>query len=809
MFSVLVADLRYGWRMLRKNPGFSAITVATLALGIGGNTALFSVVDAVLLRPLPFPEHDRLVVVSERPPSGRRTVASAATFLDWRAQNRVFSQLAALNYVNVDLSVNGSPDRVPGLRVSAEYFDVLGVPPALGRTFTPEDDRPGAPCIAVIGYGAFERRLGADRRAIGRDLTIGGAKCTLVGVMPPEFRFANGPEVWAPLRLDPAQATRTFHYLTGLGRLKPGVTLEQARAQMLTIARDLERAYPDSNKGWSVHVDSLHSLMVDNERTSVLVLLGAVAFVLLIGCVNVANLLLAKAAERQRELAVRASLGAGRRRILGQVLTESALLALAGGFVGVAMAFWLVRVTPLLLPKSLLQGVGEIGVDWRVLLFALGISLFTGLLFGLAPAWRASRVDLQGALKEGGRGTSRATHGRLRGVLVTGEIALSLTLLVGAGLLVRSMVAMYSAEIGLDPENTLTMRLSMPRERYSTPALVRSFHARVLERVRALPGVRAATISMHTPLEGSSLGMLFQVVGQPERPLPERQGAPFQIVSHDFLQTFGIKLKRGRFFTERDDENAPRVAVVNETFVKEVLGKEEPIGRRLRIEELVSGQMKFGPEVTWEIVGVIANVKYRGLDGAEMGQIYVPLPQSPWLGGLLAIRTTLEPQRMSNAVREAVRQVDSQMAVTDVRTMQQIVGESATRPKVRTWIVGAFAAVALLLAALGVYGVISYTVEQSVHDLGIRMALGARPGDLVRMTLRRGLILTGVGLAIGLAGSFALTRAMSSLLYRVRPDDPFTYVLVALALAAVSLLAAYIPARRAAAVDPIVALRCE
>jgi predicted permease len=810
MLDFLVADARYGWRMLRKSPGFTAITIATLALGIGANTALFSVVDAILLRPLPYPESERLMVVMEKPPQGRMNVVSAANFLDWRDQNRVFSHLAAVRFASFNLSVKGSPDRAQGLRVSADYFGMLGVPPALGRTFTAEDDRPSAPCVTVISHGAFERRFGADRGVIGRELTMDGGKCTVIGVMPQRFRFINGPEMWAPLQLDPAKITRDFHYLFPIGRLKPGVSLEQARAQMLAIAKQIEQAYPKSNQGWSVFLEPMQSLMVENERAGALVLLGAVAFVLLIGCVNVANLLLAKAAVRQRELAVRVSLGAGRGRLMGQVLTESVLLALAGGALGVALAFWLVRLTPSVLPKSLLDGIAEIAVDWRVLLFALAVSLLTGLLFGLAPAWRASRVDLHATLKEGGRGSGGGSHtGRLRAVLVAGEVALSLALLVGAGLMVRSMLAMYSSETGLDPENVLTMRISMPEARYSTAAQVRSFDRRLLEQVRALPGVRSAGLSLHTPLQGSYFGMPFQVVGQPEKPVSERPGRPFQIVSDGFFRTFGVKLRKGRFFDERDDENAPRVAVVNETFVKEFLAKVEPIGQRLRVEELISGQRKLGPEVVWEIVGVMGNVKFGGLNGGETAEIYVPLAQSPWPGGLLAVRTALEPQRMSNAVRAAIHGLDRDMPVTDVKTMQQIAGDSVAQPRLRTWIIGVFAAAALLLAAIGIYGVMSYTVEQSTHDFGVRMALGAQPADLMRMTLRQGLILSAIGVAAGLAGSFALTRVMGSLLYGVKPTDPLTFASVALVLIGVSLLATYVPARRAAAVDPIVALRWE
>ncbi len=810
MLDWLVEDARYGLRMLRKTPGFTAITVATLALGIGANTALFSVVDALLLRPLPYPDSNRLLLVMEKPPQGRMNSVSAANFLDWRDQNRVFSHLAATQFTTFDLSVSGTPDRAPGMRVSAGFFELLGIPPALGRAIATEDDRPGAPCVAVLSNGSFERRLGGDRGAIGRTLMLDGAKCTVIGVMPARFRMIGGPEMFAPLALDSAKVTRDFHYLTPLGRLRDGISLEQARAQMVGIGKNIERAYPKSNKGWSVTLEPLHELLVEGARTGVLVLFGAVAFVLLIGCVNVANLLLAKAAVRQRELAIRSSLGAARGRLIAQVMVESVLLALGGGLLGVVLAWWLVRLAPSIIPSFLLGGVPPIALDWRVLLFALGVSVSTGLLFGLAPAWRSSKVDLQHTLKEAGRGASTSSgSGRFRAALVAGEVALSMVLLAGAGLMVRSMAAMYSSDPGFQPENVLTMRISMPQARYSEAARVREFDRRLLDQVGALPGVRAVSLSMTTPLTGSYFGMPFQVVGQPEKPVSERPGVPFQLVTHDYFRTMGVRLHKGRFFTERDDENAPRVAVVNQTFVKNFLSKVEPVGQRLRIEELVSGQQKLGPEIAWEIVGVMNNVKFGGLNSDEVPEIYVPLLQSPWPGGVLALRTAAAPERLTGAVRAVVRGLDKDMPITEVKTMQQIAGESVAQPRLQTWIIGVFAAVALVLAALGIYGVMAYTVEQGTHDLGVRMALGARPIDVLKMTLRRGLMLAAIGVAVGLAGSFALTRAMTSLLYGVKPTDPPTFIAVALLLTAVALAATYIPARRAAAVDPMVALRWE
>lgn len=806
----LAQDARYGLRLLRKSPGFTTVTVLTLALGIGANTALFSVVDCLLLRPLPYQDPDRLVVVWEKPPQGRRNSVSAANFLDWRDQNRVFDHLVAVNFSSFNVSTKGMPERIRGMRVSADLFDMLGTKPLLGRGFVAEEDRPGAGRVVVLSHALWQRRFGADPRILDQVLTVDGEKCAIVGVLPPGFRFPAAPEMFAPIAFDPAKVTRDFHYLIPIGKLKKGVSLVQARAQMEGIARNIERAYPKSNKGWSVNLQPMQETLVEGARLAVLVLFGAVGFVLLIACVNVANLLLAKAAARQRELAVRASLGAGRARLMSQVLTESVLLSLMGGVLGLALSFWLVRLIPAIVPEFVLSGTAEMGIDWRVLLFTLALSLATGLLFGLAPAWRASNVNLHDTLKEAGRGSIGASSGRrFRSALVVVELALSLTLLVGAGLMIRSMAATYSTDPGFRPENVLTMRLSMAEARYPRAEQVRAFDRLLLEKVRALPGVRAASISMSLPLQGSYFGMPFQIASHPAVPVAERPGAPYQLVTDDYFRTMGITLRKGRFFAERDDESAPRVAVVNETFVRRYLPKEEPLGQRLLIEQLLSGKRELGPMVPWEIVGVMANVKFGGLNSDEVPEIYVPLMQCTWPGGVLALRTALEPSSMAQAARAVVQSLDRDMPVTDVKTMQQIAVESVAQSRLQAWIVGVFAAVALILAALGIYGVMSYSVAQSTHEMGIRLALGARPADLLKMTIRKGMVIAAIGLAIGLAGAFALTRVLASLLYAVKPSDPLTYVTVSVLLLAVAALATYIPARRAARVDPIIALRWE
>ena len=803
-------DIRYGLRLLRKSPGFTAVTVLTLALGIGASTALFSVVDSLLLRPFPYPDSERLVVVWSKPPRGRVSNVSAANFLDFREQNRVFERMGAVMQAEFNVSIQGVAERLTGFRVSADFLETLGVRPALGRNFAAGDDRPGAPRVAILSHGAWQRRFGGDRRILGQALTVDGESCTIIGVTPASFRFAYAPEMLAPLALDSATASRDFHVLFAFAKLKRGIPSAQARTEMESIARNLERAYPKSLKGWSVDLWPWRQNFVGGESQRVLVLFGAVGFVLLIACVNLANLLLAKAAVRRRELAVRASLGAGPVRLVRQILTESVLLSAMGGIAGVLLARWLVPLIATLVAQPILAAIAEIGIDGRVLAFTLALSVLTGLLFGVAPAWRASKVDLHNELKGAGRGSTSISSGRcLRAALVVAELALSLMLLVGAGLMARSLAAMYSSDPGFRAENVLTMRLTMPEARYAEPAQVRAFDRMLLERVRALPGVRAATLASYMPLEGRAIPMRFQIASRPV-PGAEQPNAGFQYTSAGYFETLGIALRKGRFFTERDNESAPRVAIVNEAFVHRYLAKEAPLGQRLLLDERwISGKQKPGPPLPWEIVGVIADVKIWGPHRSGRPQLYAPLMQCPRPGGVLAVRTEVGPLGMARTVRALVHELDKDVPVTDIKTMRQIAAASYAQPRSQAWIIGSFAAVALILAALGTYGVMSCLVAQSTHEMGIRMALGARPGDLLRMTLRKGVVIATIGLGLGLAGSLALTRMVQSLLYRVTPTDPLTYITVSMLLLAVAMLATYVPARRAARVDPSVALRWE
>ena len=803
-------DLSFGLRMLRKSPGFTAVTALTLALGIGANTAMFSVVDSILLRPLPYKESGRLVLVWEKPPKGLRNSASAANFLDWREQNRVFENLVGVSSSSFNLSGKDQPERVDGTRTSWDFFEMLGIQPAMGRGFSAKDDRPVAPRVAVLSYGLWQRRFAGDPQIVGRTMTVNGEQATVIGVTPRSFRFFFEPEMWMPLALDRAKITRDFHFMIPVARLKPGVTLSQARAEMDGIARNIERAYPKSNKGWGAFVEPMREAAAQDERQSVLVLFSAVGFVLLIACVNVANLLLAKAAVRQRELAVRASLGAGRARLMAQLLTESILLAVAGGALGALLAVWMVSTLHALIPAALLAGFAEIAVNWRVLAFTAALSIVTGVFFGLFPAWRVTRFNLHDILKEGGRSSSSASgHARLRSALVAGEAALSLVLLVCAGLMIRSLLAMRNVHPGFRPDHVLTMRLSMGEGQYPGAERVRAFYRQVLDRVGAIPGVQSASVSMSLPLRGTSFGMPFLIASHPQVPISEAPGAPYELVSHDYFRTMGIGLHKGRFFTERDNEGAPPVAIVNETFVKQYLPKEGPLGQRLLVEELVTGKTQLGPPIAWEIVGVIKDVKFGGLNSDGVPVIYVPLMQSPWPSGVLGLRTAVDPASLTQAVRATLAQLDRNMPVTSVKTMDQIVTESMSQSRVQTWLIVVFAAVALVLAALGIYGVISYSVAQGTHDMGLRIALGASAADVLRLVLGRAMLLTVAGLLAGVAGALALTRLLTSLLFGVKPTDPWTYVAVSLLLALVALVAGFVPARRATRIDPVIALRSE
>ncbi|HLI84656.1 MAG TPA: ABC transporter permease [Bryobacteraceae bacterium] len=804
-------DVRYALRRLRQSPAFTLAAAVTLALGIGSTTAMFSVVDSALLRPLPYTDAERLVAVFEKQRNSTQQVwASEGNFLDWGRQNHVFSDLAAFAFFPFTLSSAGGAERVNGARATWNAFNMLGQMPVLGRGFEPRDCRPGAPPVVILSHGFFERRFGGDPNLIGRAIVLNGAPHTVVGVMPRGFRFLNAPDLFTPLILDPAKASRDFNYLAAVGRLKPGVSLGQAQAEMNGIARSLEIAYPATNQGAGVVLVPVRDAVVKSSHADVLwVLLGAVGFVLLIACVNIANLLLAKAAARQREMAVRSAVGAARGRLAAQLLTESLLLAGLGGALGIALAVWLLQLLPRLVPDFARAGMPEITVNARVLAFTLAVSIFSGVLFGVFPAWRASRLDLQSVLKEGGRGQGVSrSQARFRAALAVLQVALSLVLLAGAGLMLRSLSAMRQTPLGFRGDRLLTMRLAMA-ENHFAPEPLRVYYRRVLESAGAIPGVEHASLSVGLPVQGATLFMPFWVASQP-RPVSQ-PNAPFEMVSAGFFHNLGIALLQGRAFTERDKEDAPRVAIVNQAFVKRYLPGEDPIGKRLLMQTLIPGTREAGNAAAWEIVGVCATVRDRALgeNKPSRPEIYVPLEQSPWPGATLLLRTRQDPLSVAQAARQAMAKVDSEVAVTEVKTMDQIADDSLGEARLRAGLIGSFALVALLMAALGIYALISYSVQQSTHDLGVRMALGADRAAILRLVVTQAMRLTAGGLVLGLAGALALTRLLSSLLFQVAPTDPLTLAAVSALLAAVALLAGLIPALRASRLHPMTALRAE
>ncbi|HEX7315759.1 MAG TPA: ABC transporter permease [Pyrinomonadaceae bacterium] len=796
-------DLRFGARMLRKRPGFTAVALLTLALGIGANTAIFSVVNAVLLRPLPYRNAERLVWVSGNVRGGtNRASVSPPDYVDYRAQNTVFEEFAASTSVPfpVNLTGAGEPERLTGSRVTANYFRAFGVEPALGRAFGADEERAGPAPVAVLSDGLWRRRFGGDPSVVGKTLTLDGKAVAVVGIAPPEFQYPAGAELWLPLDFDdPEMKIRAAHFLRPIGLLKPGVTIEQAKAETDLIARRLEEQYPESNERWSLNLVPLHEQVVGGVRTSLWVLLGAVGFVLLIACANVSNLMLARAAARRRELALRTALGASRWRVVRQQLTENLLLALVGGALGLLVAAWGVDLLAALgagdIPRS-----REIGVDGRVLAFTAALSVLTGLAFGLLPALRASRTDLNEVLKDAGRGTSGPGRGRVRGALVVSEIALSLVLLAGAGLLVKSLVSLLNVNPGFDPANVLTLRINLARARYTKPEQAAAFFGDLQRRVAGLPGVEAAGMISELPLSGQPNDMYFYVAGRPPRTADQKVTADYRRVNQDYFRAMRIPVLRGRDFTEQEATGSAQVVVINETLARNFFPNEDPLGRRLVID--------FGKQEEFEVVGVVGDVLHRSLDGGVYQMMYTPTLR---IGGSnLVVRTSsADPLALAAAVRGEVAAVDRDQPVSTVRTMEEVVSGSVAQQRFRTLLLAVFAGVALLLAGVGIYGVIAYSVTQRTHEIGIRMALGAGAADILKMVVRQGMALALAGVAVGLLAAFALTRLLSSLLFGVTATDAVTLAAVSLLIVAVALLACFIPARRATKVSPTVALRYE
>ena len=804
----LLRDLRTAARMLRRSPGFAAVALATLAIGIGSSAAIFSVVDAVLLRPLPYGEPDRLVALQQTLPS-RGISGNGCSYLNYLdfARARSFSALGAIRMHDFTLTGPGEPALVVGGTGTPNLFALLRARPRIGRGLEPADGEPSAEAVAVLSDKLWREHFGADPAVLGRTVRLDQQPFTIVGVMPPSFRTPPDvppAELWTLLNRDPVfedlRQKRGGHYLTVVGRLREGASRSDAQAELATIAASLARAYPKENEGWGVQVVPLTESLVGGVRTALGVLFGAVTFVFLIACANVANLLLARASGRAREVAIRSALGASRTDLVRQFLVESLLLALVGGGLGLALAAASARALRAWLPQNLPR-VSEVAVDVRVLLFGLAASAAAAVIFGLAPALAAADRRLWGALREGAAGSGEGRgRRRLRGGLVVAETALSFVLLVGAGLLARSLIRLQEVPLGFNPERVLTAGMSLPRSQYSTPEQWRAFYTGLVGRLEGAPGVQTVAASLPLPLYGGGLNFAFRVEGRAEPPGADLS-ANYTALTPGYFRALQIPLARGRLITEHDAADAPKVCVISQTLARQVFPGEDPLGKRL-----VFG---FKESVSREIVGVVADVQRDGRGAASRPEMYVPFAQEPWWAAYLVVRTAGDPSHVSGIVREAVHALDPGLPIESVQPMTEIVAESTAPPRFRAMLLSLFGAAALLLAVVGIYGVLSYSVGRRTRELGIRVALGAESRDVLRLVIGEGLALTGAGLAAGAAGAAILTRFLATLLFGVGRFDPVTYAGVALALVAAGLLACWVPARRATRVDPVTALRAE
>jgi predicted permease len=815
MIEGLLQDLRYAARRLLQTPGFTAVAVLALALGIGGNTAIFSLVNSILLRQLPFRQPEQLVWVSSRRSDSGKRPFNLPDFIDYRDQNQGLAGIAAFTNWSANLTDRGDPERLQGLRISANAFQMLGVDAMAGRIFSPADDTPGAQRVVVLSYGLWRRRFGADPQLVGKTLTLNGAGYTVVGVLPPRFFFPKfiEAELAVPLSpdADPWRGVRnSTNFLYALARIKPGVTREQAEADLTSVAERQRQQYPDANRRkLGVTLSPLHEEVVGNFRLALWVLLGAVGVVQLITCVNLANLALVQAAARRREMAIRTALGATRSRLIQQLATESLLLALLGGLAGLLLAFWGIPLLLALSPASLPR-VAEVGMDFRVLGLTLALSLLAGVIFGLAPAWQAMRVSLNEELKESGRSSAGgARQSRAQGLLVITEIALSLVLLIGAGLLVKSFLRLQAVSPGFEAENALAVRLSLPKAHYSNRAALTAFYEKLRPRLESLPGVETVGVVSVLPLSGTPHSIPFTIEGRAATP-DEVERADYRVVNSGYFRALKIPLIAGREFNERDMAQTAPVAIISQSLAHRYWPDRSPLGAHLRINDNNQGPRPV------EIVGVVGDVKHLSLDGEPAPHIYLPIHQTHednvvWLtdNQYWLLRTTVDPLTLQAAVRREIQAVDREAPASNIRTMEQYLAASVAPRRFNLWLLTVFAGAALALAATGLYGVISYGMAQRRHEIGIRMTLGARASDVLKLVIGQGIRLAVAGVALGLLAALALTRLMKNLLFNVSATDPLTFLGIAALLMFVALLACFVPAWRAAKVNPIIALRGE
>lgn len=803
--SIIGRDLNFSCRMLLRNPFYALVAVIAIALGIGANTAIFSVVNAVLLRPLPFTNPEQLVEVKTQNLSRESEASSGgspADFWDWQEQSQRFEQMSAIRGGGETLALGEHLEVFPGASVSTNFFDTLGVRPLIGRTFSPQDGQSNAPGAVVISYGLWQERFGGDSAVVGRVVKTADGSTTIIGVMPPAFKFPAGAQTWTPMARDSGEMrNRANRYFGIIARIGPGQSMESAQAELKTIAARLENAYPATNKNVTVSLVSLRDSLVGKVRSALLILLGAVCLVLLIACANVASLLLARAESRRKEMAIRRALGASRWRLTRQLLTESVLLALIGGTLGLLLSLWGVDLLMSFLPKDFSPAFQalEVHIDKSVLLFTLFASVLTGLFFGIIPAWQSSGPEINESLKESGRSTEGRRNHRARGLLVIAEVALALVLLIGAGLLLQSFERLRRVDLGFDPHSLLTMPISAPFSTYPDGASRARLYKQMLERVSQTPGVESVALTCGVPF--GYLNFPFNIEGTP---LPSGDAVVrYDSINADYFKTLKARMVAGREFTEYDTENSPKVAIINQALARQYFAGADPLGRQISFNHL-------GARMKLEIVGIVNDIKQEELQQPTAPQIYAPFQQVPWLSASLVVRPTgANALAIKEAVQKSIWEVDPNQSASKGETLEETLSSMVAEPRLYTVLLGSIAALALVLSLVGVYGVISYSVAQQTHEIGIRMALGAQEGHVLRMVIKRGMLLVLIGIAIGLGGALAVTRVMQTLLFGVSVTDPLTFFSVSLLLAAVALLACYIPARRATKVDPLVALRYE